>query len=179
LVCSPEFPSKPFTRVSRKGEMGFTFSNELFGTDGPVALRWGTFFVLMKMEGIDSSAVYAKWHLRLGRSIHPISIPWKYTNAELIEMLGRIVKRLRPKEFPEPPRAGRKGRGKSLGGLERLQQLAAYRLSKRGISFDDPKWKNYHVYQSKPGYENAARSAAVRINTITEIPFFDRKPSVV
>ena len=164
--------------MNRNGTIRSIFQNELFGVDGPVALPWGTFFALKKVAMIDSSSVYAKWHLRGGRSIHPISIPWNYTNAELIEMFRPIIKRLRPTEFAEPTRAGRKGRFKSLGALEMLHQLVAYRLTQRGISFDDAKWKQFHFYTSKPGYEKAARSAAARIQTITKISFFGRRRSV-
>jgi hypothetical protein len=110
----------------------------------------------------------------MGRSIHPISIPWHYTNTELTSLLGRIVKRLRPKEYPEPPRAGRKGGIKSLGGLELLQQLVAYRLTEHRVTFDDPKWRHAHLYKSQRGFELAARKAAARIATMTEIPFFGR-----
>src|ERR1700731_4679809 len=122
--------------------------NELFGTDGPVALPWTTY---LSLKGFDMSGAYAKWHLRMGRSIHPISIPWNYTNAELTRMFGPIIRRLRPKEFPEPSRAGRKGRGKSGGGFDLLRQLVAHRLHRQGISFDDPSWRKFHRYVSKRG----------------------------
>jgi hypothetical protein len=169
LVCCEDFPIEPFIRAKWNSDTRPMLDNELFGTDGPVALPWTTYSGL---KGIDMSGAYAEWHLRMGRSIHPISIPWNYTNAELTRMFGPIIKRLRPKEFPEPSRAGRKGRSKSLGGLEFLQQLAAYRLNQRGISFDDPTWAKFHVYKSKRGYQNAAKSAADRINSLMEIPFF-------
>jgi hypothetical protein len=177
LVCTQEFPSKPFSRVRRDGDMRFTFKTGRFGTDGPVALPWGTFFSLKDGAMVDSSVRYAQWHLRMGRSIHPISIPWHYTNAELTKMLGPIIKRLRPPEFPEPPRAGRKGRGKSLGGLDLLQQLVAHRLTEHNVTFDNPQWKQFHGYGSQLGFQLAAQRAAARINTITEIPFFGRAPT--
>src|SRR5581483_344762 len=149
-------------------------NSKFFGTDGPVALPWTAYFAL---KGIDLSEAYAKWHLRLGRSIHPISIPWQYTDAELIEMFRPMIERLRPKEFLEPPRAGRKGRIKSRGGLELLQQLVAYRLTKHGIEFDDPQWKRFYVYKSKRGFKDAARAAADRIDSIVKMPFFGRNSS--
>lgn len=172
LVCCEDFPIKPFIRAKWDSDTKPMLSDELFGTDGPVAFPWTTYFGL---KGIDMSETYAKWHLRMGRSIHPISIPWNHTNAELIRMFGPIIKRLRPKEFPEPRRAGRKGGGKSLGGLELLQQLVAYRLSEGGVSFDDPKWAKFHIYESPRGYKNAAKSATDRISSLTENPFFGRR----
>jgi hypothetical protein len=172
LVCCKNFPTKPFIRAKLNSDTVPMLDNELFGTDGPVALPWTAYFGL---RGIDMSEAYAKWHLRIGRSIHPISIPWQHSNAELTRMFGPIIKRLRPKEFPEPRRAGRKGGGKSLGGLEFLEQLVAYRLSQHGISFDDPNWKKFHKYESKRGYKDAALTAASRIRTLTKTPFFERR----
>ncbi len=172
LVCCEDFPARSFIRAKENANIEPMFNNELFGTDGPVALPWATYFGL---KGLDMSEAYAKWHLRMGRSIHPISIPWQYTNPELTRMFGPIIKRLRPKEFPEPCRAGRKGGGKSLGGLELLQQLVACRLNEHGISFYDSKWKKFHIYNSKRGYKNAALTAASRIRTLTETPFFGRR----
>jgi len=174
LVCCEDFPTRPFHRAKWNTQTKHIVSSKFFGTDGPVALPWTAYFGL---KGIDMSDQYAKWHLRIGRSIHPISIPWNYTDAELIEMFRPIIKRLRPKEFPEPTRAGRKGRIKSRGGLELLQQLVAYRLGKHGITFDDPQWKSFHVYGTKRGFEKAARAAADRIDSILKIPFFKRNGS--
>jgi hypothetical protein len=171
LVCCKDFPAKPIIRANFNTIAAFMLDDELFGTDGPVALPWTTYFGL---KGLDMAEAYAKWHLRLGRSIHPISIPWQYTNPELIEMFGPIIKRLRPREFPEPTRAGRKGRIKSRGGLELLQQLVAYRLTSRRMAFDDRQWRSFHVYGTKRGFEKAARAAADRISRITEVSFFGR-----
>jgi len=174
LVCCKDFPTKPFRHARWNSETKPMLNSKSFGTDGPVALPWTAYFAL---KGIDMSAAYAQWHLRLGRSIHPISIPWQYTNAELSEMFQPIIKRLRPKEFPEPTRAGRKGRVKSRGGLELLQQLVAYRLTKQGIAFDDRQWSRFHIYKSKRGFEKAAWAAASRIDSITKVPFFRRSSS--
>ena len=171
LVCCEDFPAKPFARANWYSDTKYMLNNRIFGLDGPVVLPWTAYF---GFRGIDMSEVYARWHLKMGRSIHAISIPWQHTNAELTAMFGPIIKRIRPKEFPEPPRAGRKGRGRSLGGIEFLQQLVAYRLSRRGIHFDDPNWTEFHIYKSKRGYEKAAKAAADRISSFTETPFFGR-----
>ncbi len=176
LVCCKDFPKEPFRRAGGNAETKPMLNNKFFGTDSPVALPWTAYFGL---KGIDMSEAYAKWHLRLGRSIVPISIPWQYTDAELTEMFRPIIKRIRPKEFPEPSRAGRRGGANSCGGLELLRQLVAYRLVEHEIEFDNPQWKSFHVYGSKRGFQDAAKAAAHRIDSIIRVPFFRRNNSPV
>ena len=107
---------------------------------------------------------------REGKTLNAISIPWNYRNDELTEFFRELIPRLRPPEFPEPKKAGRKGRSSGLGAIDMLNQLAAVRLHRAGFNFDQA--SRFTPYSSRKGWDKAVRAAEERINNMTTRPFF-------
>ncbi len=98
------------------------------------------------------------------RRVFAICIPWNLTNAEITSAFGELVKLIRPCDWPQPERAGRKGRAGGVQVTDMLRQLAAFRMEQQGLSFDDqgdPK-----LYLSLAGWKKAVKAARTRIFNI-------------
>jgi hypothetical protein len=115
-----------------------------------------------------------------GYALYCIAIPWTRTNPELAKMFERGLQALRPAAVP-PPTAhpGRRGRCLSGSPLDMLNQLAAFRLGRKGVTFSEamkfaPIGVSIRSYQSSEGWDKAARAAKRRIEKMLEEPFFPR-----
>jgi hypothetical protein len=113
-----------------------------------------------------------------GYTLYCIAIPWTRTNRELAKMFERELHALRPAVMP-PPQAhsGRRGRCLSDSPLDMLNQLAAFRLGRKGVTFSEanklaPIGVSIRSYQSSEGWNKAVRVAKRRIEKTLEEPFF-------
>ena len=143
-----------------------------FGIDSPSPIPWKAILELLrqrKEQGVSETEFFENWKKR-GKTLNAISIPWNYRNDELTEFFRELIPRLRPPEFPEPKKAGRKGRSSGLGSIDMLNQLAAFRLHRARFNFDQA--SRFTPYLSSKGWDKAVRAAEERINNMTTRPFF-------
>ena len=121
-----------------------------------------------KMEGCSEDEFFEEQFR--GTTLHAFSIPWRYTDVELANMFLKLIPRLRPPEFPEPRKAGRKGRYTGSGVVDMLRQLAALRLQRAGVDFEGA--KEFKLYGSAEGWKKALRTARERISSLRIRPLF-------
>lgn len=104
------------------------------------------------------------------RTLNALSIPWNYTNDELTAMFRQSLTKLRPREFPEPKKAGRRGRSAGAGSVDVLNQLAVFRLAKAGFDFNTG--GKLTLFTSGKGWKKAIIAAAKRIHNLSSHPLF-------
>ena len=157
------FPDHPFTLTAEYRNL-FGSGTQSFGIKAPCFFPWkavDAFRANWRSKGFNESEMLAKagWY--------PVFLPWEnYTNEEITEMLAERISMLRPRHVPEPKRRGRKGSSKSLGTLDMVRQLTAYRLHAAGC--DRPP----RLYQSEKGWKQAIRAAKKRIDGMMDHQFF-------
>lgn len=161
------FPEKPFR------DSGIREHDKAWrvGMDSVMAWPWESLIALrdnFTREGLTEMKFYE--NQPSGSTLHPISIPWSYTNEELATMFKALLPRLRPRELPEPKKAGRSGRALGTGCVDMLNQLAAFRLNREGFDFDCA--SKLTIYTSAKGWRKGLLTAERRINQITELPLF-------
>jgi len=166
------FPEKAFRDVRQNLEILKHYDS--FGVNHVGTIPWRVLILLRRTytsAGLTELEYWTSWTSeRQGRTLHAISIPWKYTNAELTQSFNRLIGKIRPAQFPEPKRAGRKGRSSGSGAIDMLHQLAAFRLNRAGFSFD--RAGQFTPYVSKRGWAKAIIAAEERIKHMTRCPFF-------
>ncbi|MCE0484547.1 MAG: hypothetical protein LV479_09950 [Methylacidiphilales bacterium] len=163
LTNCTDFPDQPF-RLTAEYRNLFGSGTQSFGIKAPCFFPWkavDAFRSDWRSKGLNEAEMLAKagWY--------PVYLPWgNYTDEEITEMLGERIGSLRPSHAPEPKRPGRKGSSKSLGTLDMVRQLKAYRL--HATCCDRPP----RLYQSEKGWNQAIRAAEKRIEGMMERPFF-------
>jgi hypothetical protein len=167
LHDSDGFPEKPFRDA--RDDLEILKHYDSFGVDSVGRIPWRPLLLLRPffMNGGFSELQFWTYEFG-GKTLNAISIPWKYTNAELTESFGRLISKIRPSTHPAPSRAGRKGR--YSGAADMLNQLVAFRLHRAGISFDDA--RPFTLYMSSRGWVKAIIAAEERIKYMTMRPFF-------
>lgn len=166
LSDRPEFPEKPF--VSFKG----TSSLERYGADellikepvdtSNIPLR--NLETLVRLAGLQSSLP------NLNPTFKVVSVDWNYTNKEIAASFEKAIQKLRPQQFPEPPKAGRYGRSIGAGVEDKLRQLAAYRLDLAGVDYATGRKLIDPSYQSNEGWKKGVLTAKSRIENLTKCP---------
>ena len=166
------FPEKPFRDVRQNLDILKHYDS--FGVNHVGTIPWRALILLRRTftsAGLTELEYWTSWTSeRQGRTLHAISIPWKYTNAELTQSFNRLIGKIRPAQFPEPKRAGRKGRSSGSGAIDMLHQLVAFRFNRAGLSLDQA--RQFTIYLSKRGWVKAIRAAEERITHMTLRPFF-------
>jgi hypothetical protein len=170
LAKSDAFPDKPY-KDSKAGRDLFRSAKNFYGTDRVACIPWTGFDALRanlkrgrtREQELD---VLEKWNGIA--TVHAISVPWKYSNAELAKKFLELLPQMRPSRFPEPKKAGRKGRADKLGSLDMLRQLVAYRLNRANF----PYLSSRSPYLSENGEKKAVKLAAQRIDMMMKRPFF-------
>ena len=110
------------------------------------------------------------------RTIHGLLIDWDHTDVELSGMFREVLKQLRPKESPEPVRAGRGGRLSGVSPIDALNQLAALRLDREGFTLSSgAKVISRIPYMSNKGWKLGIRLARERIQSMDKVPFFEKR----
>ena len=170
------FPAKPFNNCGYEDQTGYTSAprrgvsesawrlilalREIFENGGSSGLNGG-FLEFLEAPSLD-------------KHLWPISIDWGYTNDELASSFRQLIERIRPKQFPEPKKAGREGRSTGAGITDKLNHLGAFRLDRAGFSFDEA--SRLTIYSSERGWLNAIRMAKTRIaNLATHTLFGDKE----
>jgi hypothetical protein len=161
------FPEKPFR------DSGIREHDKAWrvGMDSVVAWPWESLIALrdnFTRQGLTEMKFYE--NQPSGSTLHPISIPWSYTNEELVAMFQDLIPRLRPPDLPEPSKAGRGGRSLGAGVSVRLKQLAAFRLHRAGLDYDGANGKA--SYDSESAWKRAIRAAKNRIENMMKRPLF-------
>jgi len=170
------FPEKPFRDARR--DLAPKYFNS-FGVESVGAIPWQA-LVSLRSAASQWFSELEYWTKFLGscdargRTLNAISISWNYTNPELTKSFAALLPRIRPQEFPEPRKAGRKGRRPSSGTTDILNQLIAFRLRRAGLSFDQARGyaPGLTVYTSERGWNKAAAAAENRIKHILLPPLF-------
>ena len=170
------FPAKTFKDSGYKDQTGYTSAPRR----GVSESSWRLLLSLREMFEEKGSAKFGGLdHLgfleqpSFDQHLWPISIDWRYTNDELASSFRQLVERVRPKQFPEPKKAGRAGRSTGAGTFDKLNQLGAFRLDRAGFSFDDG--SRLTEYRSEKGWSNGIRTAKDRIaNLATHTLFGDK-----
>ena len=136
----------------------------------PIEVPWGALPVYQRQLVEGGGTNLDRWIRGFETlKLHLISIHWDQTDDELTEKFRKLIPRLRPKSMPEPRRAGRGGRASGSGIKDILNQLAAYRLKKQGLSYESA--SRHTTYQSFNGWKKAIATAENRIANITKRPF--------
>ncbi len=104
------------------------------------------------------------------KALFAISIPWHHTDAELTATVRRLLKVIRPRNQPQPKRAGRKGRAGRVQHTHLLHQLQAFRMQQQGLTFEDQKPPK--TYLTREGWLKGAKMARERIERMGVSPFF-------
>lgn len=168
------FPEQPFRVFAQQEEMQRIWlkSESLLGSPSPGSMPWKAAFVLrdhMMRAGCDELDFW-EGEMSNNTTLHPISIPWGYTNEELVGLFRRVIKQLRPARFPEPAKAGRRGRTGDSAVRDMLNQLGALRLNRAGIGFDQG--QHLTIYSNERGWKRAILRAQERITFATSRPLF-------
>jgi hypothetical protein len=166
LVVSEGFPEKPY-RDSKTGRGLFESKQNFYGIDVLSCIPWRALRLGSGKNQNSEDAVYLGGCYE-SRTIHAISVPWKYTNRELAKMFFDLLAGLRPGHLPEPKKAGRKGRSEKFGTRDMLNQLKAYRLSKNGFNY----LASEKLYTSPQAWRKAVNAATKRISRMMLDPFF-------
>ena len=167
LGVSDDFPDKPF-KDNKTARGLFDSESNYYGIEKVGRFPWPA---LLEAHVKNRNMEQALADLRAcsGTStVHAIFIPWKYTNGELAKMFYDLLPDLRPDDFPEPKKAGRRGRSEKLGIWAMLKQLAAFRLDAAAFDYS----AIGSPYGSKKGFNEAVKIATERINRMMEQPFF-------
>ncbi|RYD85458.1 MAG: hypothetical protein EOP84_02415 [Verrucomicrobiaceae bacterium] len=100
-----------------------------------------------------------------GRSRRVLTIPWGYTDKDLLRMFAALLKEIRPSAFPEP-KTGRNGSFLRVPARDRLRQLAALRLHSQGFtcSRTPTGWEDFRYTQK--GWKTALRDARKEIEAV-------------
>jgi hypothetical protein len=151
----------------KQPEMSYQLQNTHFGVHRVSYVPWGVIFELRRAYGDDAML----WTLINDSSLIALVIDWRYTNDELKDDFERLLSELRPKQLPEPRQAGRSGRSKALGAVDKLNQLTAYRMHQEGLNLGDLS-AEICIYTSKKGWQKAIAEAEERIAKMTERRFF-------
>jgi hypothetical protein len=168
------FPEKPFRDARYDLDIFKHISS--FGVESVGRIPWEPLTLLQRTvmrQGWSELEYWTKyWTNDLRRTtLNAICIPWNYTNAEIAESFAKLLRRIRPHNFPEPTKAGRKGRSSS-GATDILNQLVAFRLRRAGV----PLWRarsfGLVMYSTERGWNNAATAAEERIRHILVRPLF-------
>ena len=172
LTKCDEFPEKPFRDALQNNWEALWRVDFSLGVSRPVDLPWDVFIKMR--DHFSKTGLTEKQYLEAGRergsTMHAISIPWSYTNDELAEFFRELIPRIRPREFPEPKKAGRRGRSSGSGAVDMLNQLAAFRLNRAGVDFNCG--RKLTPCASGKGWTKAARAAEERISNMAKRPFF-------
>ncbi len=160
------FPEKPF----RESGMEEVDERRWLESDCVEAMSWD-FFVGLRQFATKEKCSEAEFYERPleGATLHPVYIHWNFTNEELTTMFRKLLLKLRPPIFPEPKKAGRKGRSIGSGSVDMLNQLAAFRLNRAGINRYAA---NKAHYSTSEGWNKAIGMAKKRIDDMTERPLF-------
>jgi hypothetical protein len=171
LVRCGEFPAKPFrdaVQNTDRPEHRFTLR-----VNGPGHLPWRELLWLrdhMTERGLGEIEFFELGHDACS-TLHAISIPWTFTNDELIGFFRELIPRLRPPASPEPKKAGRRGRTSGSGAVDMLNQLGAFRITRAGVdSYAFVRKRTPYV--SDKGWRKAVSAAKERIDNMTKRPFF-------
>jgi hypothetical protein len=164
LTEEKRFPERPF-EISPSFQRLFGKNPSLLGGIKFSRLPWK---VAVKMcEEYNSLGRDAGSEME-NQGIYVIGIPWKNRNEEIAAAFLEFLKQIRPADKPEPPNAGRKGRGGSFGTTDMLKQLFAYRLHKAGLDH----LASEKRYSTAEGWSGAVESAKMRIDEMMRKPFF-------
>jgi hypothetical protein len=180
LAESEGFPSQPFN-VTAKYEKLFGSATTSFGVPPIASIPWQT----VDMVRAEWRKTRQNEHELLSRQGWlTYGFPWSQcTNQEVVAIFGQFVQNLRPRNIPEPSRAGRKGRSRTLGTGDMINQLSAYRLDYAGFNFSNGARLVAHsdgarVYRSEEGWRKAICAAKRRIDGMMNQPFFGSSPEV-
>jgi hypothetical protein len=171
LVRCKEFPTEPFRNAVQKAEhpeQAFSLSLR-----GPAAIPWEPLLSIRSdwvKQGLREIDCF-ELEIRGSRTLHAIDIPWAFTNDELMAFFQKLIPKIRPSRFPEPKKAGRRGRTSGSGAIDMLNQLGAFRITRAGV--DDLAFVRKRTpYVSDKGWKKAVSAARERIDNLTKRPFF-------
>jgi hypothetical protein len=174
LDQTEEFPHIPF-RDARKG-LKCLEHVDAFGQERPLKVPWNVVELLRStvMRGGDGRSEFDYWCCGFrAKTLNAISIPWQYTDEEIAAFFRVLIPKLRPREYPEPKKAGRRGRSSGSRAIDLLNQLAACRFQRAGFEFTEI-GKNT-PYTSSKGWNKAVTAAEDRIRNMTQRPFFGER----
>ncbi len=167
IASCPGFPMKPFKDSGYKDLTGYTSAPRL----GVAESSWGLILSMReKFEKESQDCLEVLEAPSQDQDLRPIVINWTYTNDELASSFRQLVEKWRPKQFPEPRKAGRSGRSTGAGTLDKLKHLAAFRLDRAGFSFDDA--SPLKLYLSEKGWSKGIHMAKTRIAKIATRTLF-------
>jgi len=169
------FPEKPFRDA--RHDLEILKHIRSFGIESVNCMPWQPLILLRATamgEGRSELEYWTKyWTSNVRRrTLNAIVIPWNHTNSELAESFAKLLRRIRPRNFPEPAKAGRKGRSSSFGATDIINQLIAFRMRQAGVSLRRARSCGFVIYTSERGWNKAATAAEQRIRHLLVQPIF-------
>lgn len=174
LTRSTDFPERSFAIAIANVENAKTLAHwdPYYAMRRPICMPWKTLLSLRNDHvnaGGDELEFFEKSSVRHS-SVHALKISWEYTDRELATLFLSVLPQLRPRESPEPTKAGRKGRSAGRRVTDMFNQLAAWRLNEAGLDFDEAQCRT--PYTTRKGWLKAVKTADERIRNMTKRPFF-------
>ena len=169
LLANLYFPALSFHELLKFNKLDARFhALTQFGTSAIGCLPIEQFVPLASQ--VVGKAMPPDW------TIHGLLIHWDHTDVELSGMFREVLKQLRPKDSPEPVRAGRGGRLSGVSPIDALNQLAALRLDREGSTLSSAaKVVSRIPYMSNKGWKLGIRLARERIQSMDKVPFFEKR----
>ena len=110
-----------------------------------------------------------------GYTLYAVAIPPSRTTRELGQMFELEMQALIPPDAPSPTaHPGRRGRCQSGSPLAMLNQLAAFRLERKGFTFSKAREQLVEdcPYVSQKGWKKGVSAARARIENMVSASFF-------
>jgi hypothetical protein len=168
------FPQKPFRDA--RHDLEILKHIHSFGIQSVNWIPWQPLIGLRAAiwQGRGELEYWTKyWTSSIRRTtLNAIVIPWNHTNSELAESFAKLLRRIRPQNFPEPAKAGRKGRCSSFCATDIINQLIAFRMRQAGVSLRHARSCGFVIYTSERGWNKAATAAEQRIRDVLVQPIF-------